>query len=174
MLKYHSEIRENFEKRFEYAQEEFYRHCASDYSKPICEKMLFLYEKDKLVFSSFFQKIMGWDSFECIEGLEGFNSFIGNFFDDAYCKISYDNALIDLKNDINKRTCEALEQEYKPVNPQEDISTWVIEWCTDQDDYIGKNDLSNIIDRLILLAEKIEETHKQNEKYYPEIYGEQE
>lgn len=163
-LKHLNHIRTDFEKRFTYAQSEFVRHKTQEYSNPLVEKMMELHELDLTTFSGFFHRIMGWNGINCIEGLEAFNSFVGNFLDDSYCRIVYDDRQIKFLNEVNQCTSEALGEEFKPINPPQCLDVWVIEWCSDREEYICFETLMVTLNRLIDRAhEKIRTSKEVNE-----------
>lgn len=78
-------IREDFERRLVSAKESFERNKEC----PVTKKLLELNELNSTALYSLFMKT-GTVSFGSLEGVELFNSIVGNFYDDSYFMVIWE------------------------------------------------------------------------------------
>lgn len=95
------EIKENHNSRRITAIEDFKRHYDCPHSGKTVKRLLELREFDNMAFLSLLAPLIHWSDINTLEGLEEFNSFIGNFFDDATFKV--ESKVPDNIKDLRKR-----------------------------------------------------------------------
>lgn len=150
-----NKIKDNLNKRLILAEKRFDDLRNNKVSKDLVEKMMEFHDLSLINFSSFFRNVTGQYGITTLEGLEGFNSFVGLFLDDFYYTIKYDQCSIDMVNNINRIKSETTGKEFKPINPSNNMEFWFIDSRFDNEDFVSKNALMDILNNLIKISNKI-------------------
>jgi hypothetical protein len=146
------EIKEDHNTRRIRAIEEFKRHYDCTYSGNTVRKLLELRDFENRAFLSLLSPILHWSDINSLEGLEEFNSFIGNFFDDATFKV--ESKVPDNIKDLRKRARSAFKNVFKkktPLNRKCDRVNYAkIYWSNDDcKSPLNEKKLTTLIDEII-------------------------
>lgn len=139
-------VQKDFTVRYVKAKKEF-EEMVNRYPA-LTNKMFELWELCSTDFYGAFHTVTCGGELDMLEGVEGFISFVGNFFDDATYKLSYQ--LSDIVKDMVDRRCEFLKQEPKYPSPEEDMRGWSVQYANDDEHSLTEAELVEFIDKLIV------------------------
>lgn len=141
-----SGVQEDYESRFAAAQNDF-EETLRDYPR-LVNKMLELWQMCDTSYYGLFCHVTHGGGLRTLGEVEGFLSFIGNFYDDASYRLVY--KLSDMEKSMIESRCKVLGKKVEYPDPKENMRGWTVKYANDDEpDHLSEDVLIEHIDKQI-------------------------